>query len=736
MGMFSSVLDVVVGIATLGQMSGDDIFALPEATTEEYEEVSTKEVDLRYSLSSKYLPIVYGVRNLATIPIFADTLVDKPDTLYVIYAVCEGGIEGFLDVYLDGKPSICWNDADENTRVCMGRKKDAGDTLNIYSQGNAMAEDTPYTIDDDNAVTEVTVYNGSGINRLREIESIAADGNFFLQQNPVDGGPSLSGEEYWGSNHTLNDTAIIVCKYTLTATNTSVPQVTVDIAGKQIAEYSALGVPSYSNTSSTNPAWQLLDYLTSATYGGAIAIEDIDLSSFYDTAALCNTIDTSYSADWVPYWRYLGWDSQSDSNRAVLQCNTTLLSNSTVYKNIESILSQIGGSLNIIAGKYRLTILAEEDPEIDLHIDDTILSGFSMVNNSLATNYNTIQAGIVDPGKQWGTNAIIFNNSDYVAEDNNVIKKGSNTFPYITNYYTARALVERQLNISRSTKTIQFTLPFSYVAISINTHFTLTHPRYRWEAKRFIVKETVWTRDLKLRVIAIEYVEGMFINSNQVNNIPSDNIPVEFIRPPRDLQYIDYTGLLGGISGTLSWLPSTSPDLSHYLVRGLSTGTSRVIQVDPSLGLGQRLSVNIEDNTGAQQYSVTVVSYKGKQSKPVYLNVSVKSPRVLAPVSNLRITNNSSGSLRVWEGGDLELKWDTFTSNEGHTDFTYRISIETVSGLELLIIDTSNTSITYPLLDNQNSYFANNAILGVYRKLSVKIKVSSSDGAESIWSYL
>ncbi|AZV01997.1 tail fiber protein [Aeromonas phage Akh-2] len=73
----------------------------------EYYETVEKSVDLSFNLSAKYLPVIYGTQFVGGIPIFADTDKNNPNTVWVVYAVCEGEIEGFLDIHIDDKPLIC-----------------------------------------------------------------------------------------------------------------------------------------------------------------------------------------------------------------------------------------------------------------------------------------------------------------------------------------------------------------------------------------------------------------------------------------------------------------------------------------------------------------------------------------------------------------------------------------------------------------------------------------------------
>lgn len=106
---------------------------------EEYEEIVDRETDLRFNISAKSLPVVYGVQRINTIPIFADTLKNDSSTVFLAYALCEGEIGGVYDIYLDDKNSICLDASDNAARsqqtsentidvLCKGRM-DRGDIL-------------------------------------------------------------------------------------------------------------------------------------------------------------------------------------------------------------------------------------------------------------------------------------------------------------------------------------------------------------------------------------------------------------------------------------------------------------------------------------------------------------------------------------------------------------------------------------------------------------------------------
>ena len=107
---------------------------MKNVSLEEYWADTIKEVDLAINLTAKYLPIVYGVQRVGGIPIFADTEKDDPSILWIAYAICEGDIDGFLDLYIDDMPLICYSAEDTTTRTCFGNMRE-GHTIMVASGG-------------------------------------------------------------------------------------------------------------------------------------------------------------------------------------------------------------------------------------------------------------------------------------------------------------------------------------------------------------------------------------------------------------------------------------------------------------------------------------------------------------------------------------------------------------------------------------------------------------------------
>jgi hypothetical protein len=104
-------------------------------------EITDRDVDLNFSLSAKYIPVIYGVDRVKGRPVFVDTKSNDSNNIYIADMLCEGEIGGIYDIYIDGQPSICFNKEDSDDRdvttgsakdeaqvVCRGRA-DLGQTL-------------------------------------------------------------------------------------------------------------------------------------------------------------------------------------------------------------------------------------------------------------------------------------------------------------------------------------------------------------------------------------------------------------------------------------------------------------------------------------------------------------------------------------------------------------------------------------------------------------------------------
>jgi len=258
-----------------------------------YEEEVDRETDLRFNLDAKYLPVVYGVQKIDSIPFFVDT--DKTDSkqVFVAYALCEGEIGGVYDMYFDDTSSICLDKNDNDTRstqtdentidvLCSGRM-DRGDVLASISATTSSPQSLSEAIEQAYRIAAIR-------GEVRRVEDIIDEvsASFANQpsttgtsvgtglihesghsiQTPIDGkfivhtgkrgqradallvskaqsnsfkiqGDYFEGnkQNYWGTNHRVLDTAYVVAQYTIGEGETSIPEVDFVVRGKLINSY-------------------------------------------------------------------------------------------------------------------------------------------------------------------------------------------------------------------------------------------------------------------------------------------------------------------------------------------------------------------------------------------------------------------------------------------------------------------------------------------------------------------
>lgn len=706
----------------------------------EYYETVDKEVNLDFNLTAKYLPVVYGCQKVPGIPIFCDTEKNNPNSVWVVYAVCEGEIEGFTDIFVDDKPLICYDDADDEDRVCFGRRKYIGDTIQRIASGGASTGPSVhgqrynYVASDGNM--SFWTYHGLANQTAADVlVQIAADQNFYLQSTQG------AGSEYWNASMKLLDTAYVVANIIITEDRTSIPTLDFEVIGRKVIKYDSNGNITSSNKTSRNLSWQTLDYMR-AIFGPKIPLDAINIPSFVNAAAVYDAIDTSYESSWCPFWRYLGWEDQSSLNRQVLQTNVLLDTANTVFKNVQNMLAHGDAALCSFSGKYYLSIEKDAVPIATITQADVLGGEISISDNSGKDRYNSVQASIVDPGMGWKASAVTFFNSNFLTEDNGVEKKMNLAFDYITNYYTARSMAERHLKRSRFLRTYSLTLPYKFLGLLPNDVVELDLPSIPEEANRtFIVDSISSSSDGKFSVNLQETNSDVFIVSAQTDN-SQNQIPsvTNIVLPPRNVAYTPYTG--GGTilkNGTLSWEGSLTPGVVAYQVYHTNRVEPYSISVNPGEGSSSTFYLDLMNlPSGLITFEVRAVDINGFRSKPATLTVTLNSAKNLSNVTNFVLVNTSKSSSLQFSGNYMQFTWDATPDLAYYNDLKYNLQISTGTGIllrDLLITSTSHTYTYAEMLADYKAANSNNP--GIYRNYVVRIKVVGGSGQESVsWVYV
>ncbi|BEH89402.1 hypothetical protein [Klebsiella phage phiKp_27] len=716
------------------------LFGLSKSySLKKYYETVTKEVDLDFNLAAKFIPVVYGTQKVPGIPVFADTERNNPNVVYVVYAFCEGEIEGFLDFQFGDAPMICTDQTDSTSRTCFGQKRVSGDTMARISTGlpsTSLSEHgQEYKYNDGNGDIRIWTFHGKPDQTVATVlRDIAAANNFFLQ------GENGNGPEYWDSRYRLLDTAYAVIRFTITENRTDIPEVSAELSGRKVKVYQADGSVKMDKTSQ-NGVWQTFDYLTSTIFGASIPVDRMVIGDWRKEADLLNIIDTSYQTSWQPFWRYVGWESWTAENRQIMQMNTILDNSNSVFKNVQELLESFQGALNNLSGIFRITVEKDSKTPLELNFLDTY-GDLDLSDTTGRNKYNSVQASLIDPTLNWKTNSITFYNSKFKNEDRGVDKKLQLSFANITNYYTARSLADRELKKSRYSRSLSFSLPYKFLGIEPNDPVVFTYDRYGWDKKFFLVDTVENTRDGKINVTLQEYGEDVFINSTQVDN-SSEAVPEisNNVLPPRDFKYTPTPGgMVGdvGKNGELSWLPSLTPNVVYYSIRKSDRVDPYIVQQNaftPNVRMFQDI---VGEPAGLTIFEIRAVDINGRRSSPVTISVDLNSAKNLSMVENFRVLNLAPDPAE-WVGPDLELGWDKLQEEGLISGIFYTLEIrDNTNKLLRSAKITSLYNYSYLLGYNKLDYKANNSnTLGIYRALQPRIQAEGPKGEKSVaWAYI
>lgn len=753
----------------------------------EYEVEVVKELELGVDLAAGYLPFVRGVRRVPGIPIFLDNMASRPSHLYVVYAICEGPAT-LLNVYVDGESAICLDEAQEDTDMCLGSQAN-GDTLskfirsdsgykslhNSYSPKSNIAsrldgedyygytgsvvpqfdnnstkpatagidEATTFTITNSSGVKKFTYYPGTSDQQADPtLVNVASMQNFFVQKEQG------RGSDYWDANSRLLDTAYIILEMDISEEEQEVPELEFVVECHRGSGDNEIV--------SLNPTDHLEDYLLNSAYGGSLKPEELDFASFDYVRQVYDRAITSYDKDWVTYWRYTGWRNNEDYIPKYLECNTLILTDETVTKNIENILEQMDGTINQLGGKYHLSIEDDSDPIADIHIDE-VIGAVNVKDTSDEGKWNSISANLVDPSLSWSSNKLVFFDSEYLEQDKNVQKKGNVSFNYITNYYVARNWAKRKLDKSRYSREITIKTYYKYIYLYPNANVTFTYPRFNWDKKLLRVSSMTMLAD-GLVSLTLKDTDYSIYTDIDDNEIPTPPIPSGGIPRPSGFRYVsadtsefNFPDSQDNVFGYLVWNPYDSDTLLRYEVenwnavgipeRNFTVPTNRTVD---STATGEPFvyyPITDVDIDVPYLFKARALDRYGKYSKYAILEKTFGTenlPSSYSPVTGFTATNIDEQNQYV--GNTVRFTWDLHPSDLV-TDYLISFVDEDNNNTEYGQISVpatveSECFYNFTLEDNMSMYSSNHSgMVGAYRGYNVRIKALAGN-ASSEWTYL
>ena len=249
----------------------------------------------------------------------------------------------------------------------------------------------------------------------------------------------------------------------------------------------------------------------------------------YDSATgLFNNSGYSlYDSDEVKYWRYMGWQSHSQSEVTRHQTNAVLRTETPVFDNVNSMLKHFNGVLRFSDGKYDLVVEQALDTDATWTATDVrkidegdIIGAISLDDAGLKGSANSVGVTIPDPSIRYDNRSVTFFNSEYLKQDRGVPKKKDIKTPLISNYFNARMNAEQYLIQSRSNKKINFKIGPKGVLLLAGELIKVTYPRFGFNEKVFRISNLSFTPDCLTQITAIEHDDKSYkIGAKRANNV-------------------------------------------------------------------------------------------------------------------------------------------------------------------------------------------------------------------------
>ena len=507
------------------------------------------------------IPVVYGTRLLGGTRVFIESSGTDNQYLYVAIVLCEGEINDITEVRIDDRVVTFDGSFADNTQLSV----DSGDS-NYYRDSESLITIEPHYGTDGQASSTL----------LSELDS-------------------------WGTNHKLSGLCYLALKFKWNQDIfNSIPKIQAVVQGKKVKTYNA-SLVEQSASYSTNPAWVLLDYLTSERYGKGLSINEINLQSFYDASLVCETQVTPYSGG-------------SDIN--IFDSNAVLDTSKKILENVRELLKGCRGYLPYTQGQYSLIIETTGTASITLTEDD-IIGGYSVNSPAKNEKYNRVICSYVNPERNWQVDEVQFppiNDSGLPSADQHATMKASDggfllegRFDFgkvITSPYQAEEMAEVILRRTREATRLSINVSFSAYDLSIGDIVNITHSSLGYSAKPFRILSIKFNSDFTLGLDLIEHQNTHFswASKTQQATIPATNLPNPFtIQPPAsvtlDDQLIEYND--GTVIVALNVTIGASPDsfVSYYQVEyKLSTDSDYIIYAQGS-GLTHRVLNVIDQET-------------------------------------------------------------------------------------------------------------------------------------------
>ena len=563
-----------------------DIPEIPDFGTGEFDE-SEKGILLNKQSNDASIPVIYGERLVGGTRVYMQSSGDQNTYLYMAIVMAEGEINSIEEIRVDDKVVTFASSLSDGSAV----EVDSSDA-NFYK-------------------ADPNVEGASAESVIRLEPHFGSDSQSASSL--------LSTQSNWGSNHRLRGICYLAIRFKWNPDCFgSIPKVQAKIKGKKVVSYNS-NLQAQTPAHSTNPAWCLLDFLTSERYGKGLTTSDIDLQSFYDASVICTTQVTPYSGG-------------SDIN--IFDTNAVLDTSKKVLDSVRDLIKGCRGFLPYTQGKYKLIIETTGSASLTLNEDD-IFGGIKLQSEDKSNKYNRVIVSFINPDRNYQVDEVQFppiddsglpsadQHATMKTEDGGFLLEGRFDFKTITSPYQAEEMAEIILRRSRSAKKLGVNARANAYDLLIGDIVNISHSSLGYSSKPFRVVGATFNQDFTMGLSLIEHSDSFYTwsSKSQQATVPTTVLPNPFsVQPPAsvtlDDELIEYND--GTVIVALNVTVGASPDsfVSYYQVEYKLNSDSDYIIYAQGSGLNHRV-LNVIDQ---QVYDVRVKAVSTFGSSSTYVS--------------------------------------------------------------------------------------------------------------------
>jgi hypothetical protein len=441
------------------------------------------------------LPVVYGHRKIGGANIFTETNGVENSNLYVVYALCEGEIQGLHKVFV--------NDVE------------------LPRPGQQYPNGTTYVVTEGRFANRIALQFFNGTETQAQSQLANESASWKTKSRTMPGVAYVVMRFYWAPIETQED-----------ADNNpfggGIPQVNFEVFGKKVYDVTTHGsgenlsgsYASRAKSYSTNPANCLLDFIENPRYGAGQATDTINADTFKIAANKFNQT--------VQY-------SNNQSGRAMTM-HAVVDTSQQVITNTQLLLQGCRSVFPFVNGRYKLKVEDGGHPtditsavvSVAYDVDaNEIIGGVKLVGERKSSKYNRVIVNYIDPDKAFSNQQVTFERDGRLAQDNNEILVGEFTFHTLTNVAIARDIAQMIYDKSRSQRSITFNATQELLDVEVGDIITVTDEICGLSSDTFRVVGMKLKKDLTVEIEAVEHDATLypFVKGAQIDIPPPLYLP-------------------------------------------------------------------------------------------------------------------------------------------------------------------------------------------------------------------